>query len=537
MAKYLKHFPQPFLDDLVAGRCVPFVGAGFSRNATLPSGGEMPLWDELGKSLSSDIPDYEYTGPIDAISAYAHEYSRVKLVEQLHRLLLVDGAQPTATHRAFCSLSFDLVITTNIEFLLERAYESVSRYCRPILEEDHLVIDAPGPEVKLLKLHGDLHHPDRLVVTEDDYDSFLDRFPLIATYLASLLVVKTPLFIGYSLDDPDFRQTWQIIGDRLGKLRRPAYAITVAANPHTIARFERRGVKSINLPGRLSHYPEILESAFRELSEHWSSALIQTSTTTDDESVAELALPSDATGRLCFFSVPHSLAPFYREMVFPIAERHGFAPVTAFEVIAPGDSITAKISALMDKAEMVVIDSSSRTTRMEFEMAVARAAPSKAILLIAEEGVGPPSDVGSIACIVRPERFDWEWEDNEFLSALDKWFGQVEQRLTPQLNEEPMRLLAKREYRAALISAFALLESRLQRCLDRGEVSYPRRRYSVAKMLEEARDRDLITAEDLGLVMDIIPTRNRIVHQAESIRGRQASRFVKSIMEVVQKLP
>ncbi|BET58885.1 SIR2 family NAD-dependent protein deacylase [Geobacter sp. 60473] len=103
-------------------------------------------------------------------------------------------------------MHFELVVTTNLEFLLERGYAIAGKYCHPIIDENQLAIDSKGPKVSLLKLHGDIHHPNRLVVEEEDYDSFLDRYPLISTFLANLLISKTALFIGYSLDDPDFRQ-------------------------------------------------------------------------------------------------------------------------------------------------------------------------------------------------------------------------------------------------------------------------------------------------------------------------------------------
>jgi hypothetical protein len=38
MQKYIKYFPKPFLDDLVEGRCAPFVDAGFSKNVNIPPG-------------------------------------------------------------------------------------------------------------------------------------------------------------------------------------------------------------------------------------------------------------------------------------------------------------------------------------------------------------------------------------------------------------------------------------------------------------------------------------------------------------------
>ena len=64
--KYLTSFPKPLLDDLVAGRWLPVVGAGFSRNAILPLKKQMPLWNELGDLLKADLRDYEPSGALDS---------------------------------------------------------------------------------------------------------------------------------------------------------------------------------------------------------------------------------------------------------------------------------------------------------------------------------------------------------------------------------------------------------------------------------------------------------------------------------------
>jgi hypothetical protein len=139
---HLKHFPQPLLDDLVKNRWIPIVGAGFSRNAVVPEGEVMPLWEDLGKCLAKDLGDYSYAGALDATSAYSHEFSRAKLVEKLFDLLLVNKASPSEAHQAFSSVQFDVVCTTNFDFLLERQYERSPRYCIPILEEEQLSVNA-----------------------------------------------------------------------------------------------------------------------------------------------------------------------------------------------------------------------------------------------------------------------------------------------------------------------------------------------------------------------------------------------------------
>jgi hypothetical protein len=217
----------------------------------------------------------------------------------------------------------------------------------------------------LLKLHGDLHHPERIVATESDYDGFLTAYPLLATYLSNQLITKTAVLIGYSLDDPDFRQVWHVVTQRLGRSRRPSYAIMVGANASDIARFERRGVHVINLPGPKSRYDEILASTFRELREYWLPGVIDVSAVKEEKPLRELKIPFAAGSRLCFFSLPVEMLAPYRDKVFPAVEAAGFVPVTADDVVSPGDSIAAKIEALIGRATAVIVEPSTPGTQSE----------------------------------------------------------------------------------------------------------------------------------------------------------------------------
>lgn len=232
----------------MSGRCLPIIGAGFSRNALVSAGRTMPTWDELGEAIASAIPDFRYANdPIEAISTYEDSFGRPRLVDELRRAIYINDAQPGRPHRAFCRLPFDVVCTTNMDFLLEEGYRSVGGTCQVIVEEEQLSLGTTPRIPTVLKLHGDLAHPHRLVLTEEDYDGFVTRNPLMVVYLTNLLITRTPLFIGYSLNDPDFRQVAAVIHDRLGRLQRQAYVITFGASAHERARYDRRRVHCIDL--------------------------------------------------------------------------------------------------------------------------------------------------------------------------------------------------------------------------------------------------------------------------------------------------
>jgi hypothetical protein len=529
-ARQLSNFPRPLLADLITGRWLPIVGAGFSRNAVLPDGAPLPMWGELGNLISQDLQDYSSTGPIDAISAFEHEFGRPKLIERLSELLRVDVARPSVVHKAFCSLPFDLVCTTNFDFLLEHQYQLIPRHCTPLIDEDQLSIGLKDTGTALLKLHGDLNHTTRLVATESDYDCFLDRFPLLATFVANLLITRTAVLIGYSLDDPDFRQIWQVVGERLGRSRRVAYVILVGAKPSDIARFERRGVKVINLTGSRSKYAEALTEAFTELWDYWQERLIPASRVREEEPLQELSLPRDANTRLCFFAIPLSLQPFYRERVFPIARDAGLVPVTADDVVTPGDNIVAKLDALLERALLVVVDAATPATLSELQMAIVRLGPAR-VLLVSQRGGHRPTDLEGLRTVERPDIT--EVDPVEFLTALQSWFQQAAHLHLATFMAEPERLLVAGENRAAVISAITLLETTLREQLEQPTMPAIRP-MPLRRMLNLAAEHELLPAERIPAIMEWLHIRNQLVHSRQAISRRDAQQIVSGVLKIVK---
>ena len=535
MSDYLSHFPEPFLDDIVQGRCLPFVGAGFSLNAKIPKGKKMLDWDGLGKKVAATLPDYQYTTAVEALSAYSHEFSRVKLVEFLSSALLITSIQPAKPHEEFCRLPFERVVTTNFDFLLEQAYAKISKYCIPIVSEDQLAIGDSQAGVRLLKLHGDLHHPNRLVVTEEDYDAFLTSLPLLATHLSSLLIDHTAFFIGYSLDDPDFRQIWQVVKERLGTLRRPAYVLQIGAAPFTVARYERRGVKVINLPKIANRsYGETLEIVFRELLEYWSSRIISQSTATEPELQAELSLPSSAQSRLAFFSVPTRYAAIYKSRIYPIAERYGFSPIMAVDVVTQGDNIMAKVYALIEKSALVVADLSSSNTMLEVGMALSKEGATKPLILIAEDQTSIPFDVASHVVIRRPQSLDEA--SPAFIKSLESAFEGAFARISPSLEDEPSRLVAKKEYRAAVIAAFSLLEHDLRQFFESSGLDVFSARSSLTMLLEYAQSKEVLTPKMFHQIKGHAMIRNKIAHSRGEVTSAQAKLIVRDVSAAMSKI-
>jgi len=261
------HIPYELLDDIRHGECIPVVGAGFSLNAVLPDGCRMPLWNDLCKEVSIRLKEESTGNPIKDLSNYCYKTDgKWEVVSLLRECLHVRVAKPGPAHIEFASLPFKQVITTNFDFLLERAYEAVGKSYLPVIDEDMLNFSPSSDDIKLIKMHGDLHHPNLLVVTEDDYDGFSVNREGMFMSITSLLLYNTILFIGYSVDDPDFRQMWSWVKKYSKGIRRPAYALIVDATSSRIDEYSRRGAKVISIPSNELEYGAVLANEFKAIS-------------------------------------------------------------------------------------------------------------------------------------------------------------------------------------------------------------------------------------------------------------------------------
>jgi hypothetical protein len=507
------------------------VGAGFSKNARVTSG-LLPLdWRELGKTLAEDLPDSAFDNPLEAISAYGHAYGRVSLIAKTSELLRIQDALPAQTHRAFARLPFERILTTNFDLLLEKAYELVGRPCLPLVEESQLSGHNSylGPTV--LKLHGDVHHPHRMVITEDDYDNFLRDHPVLATHVAAQLIDHTAVLIGYSLDDPDMRQILALLRSRLGRLTRPLWAIQVNANNHIISRYERRGVHVVNLPMRDGQtYADVLEQLFAALAQYWQREVIEDSQSTDERTLADLRLPAESSNT-CYFAVPLDLVPWYRDNLTAVVEEFGLVPVFARDVLTPEGTVVAKIEALISRARVVVIDAASLAAGFEAGMAFRLKEPGR-ILIVNEPDTPLLSDISGHWVLRRPG--DLTSATDAFVAEVRGWLRDVLGPVQRTAESEVERLLAAEEPRAAIVAAVSLLEWHLTADLDLGHSG--RRPTGMSQMVRTAAQIMRIEDSLTEKVMQAVRLRNEALHLQRPVTQQEAEDVVETVNSMLSKV-
>jgi len=288
------------LRDLAENRVVPLLGAGVNLCGRPPGstwnvGRDLPSGSELAHYLA-DRFFYPPTGGGAPELLRVSQYVAVNdgtglLYDELRKLFHIDY-EPTPVHEFFASLPkrlatrhregapslHQLIVTTNYDDLLERAFERAGEpfdvvwyiadgdargkfWHRPP-EGDPRQIDQPeeydGLNLEqrpvILKIHGAVDRQSRerdsYVITEDHYIDYLTKTELkqlVPVELVAKLMSSRFLFLGYSMQDWNLRVILHRIWGR-SPLTYPSWAIQM--NPSKIDEkfWEKRDVEVLDVP-------------------------------------------------------------------------------------------------------------------------------------------------------------------------------------------------------------------------------------------------------------------------------------------------
>ena len=177
-------------------KLVIFVGAGVSKNSGLPTWGQLvqefageisyPTNGRLATEEYIRIPQYYYC--LDESEGHSSYYSLLKS-------MLPENIRPNLLDELIVSLHPKHIVTTNFDTLLDQVASGYE-----VIREDKDLMTGISSHY-LLKLHGDIRQPEKLVFKEDDYLHYSHTHRLMETFLKSLLIDHVFLFVGYSLND------------------------------------------------------------------------------------------------------------------------------------------------------------------------------------------------------------------------------------------------------------------------------------------------------------------------------------------------
>lgn len=542
--------PKPLLDDISSGKCLPFIGAGFSLNAKLPEGEVMPDWSGLTKILISEIGSVKpKTGP-DVASSYEHKFGRVQLIEKIRHILHSDSVVPGKAHLSFVQLPFDTIYTTNFDLLIEDACVSKGKPYRSLVGELQLPFHGGPLTTNIVKMHGDLRHEEHIVINREDYDGFLEKYPVISTHLSSMLITHTALFIGYSLTDPDFTHIRKVVQSRLGRFQRMSYVIQFNQSTAQSKKMLDEHLHVINFKiDKNDSIDEILANFFDniqeeldavegkkirarkpELFEEISGTVLEKASRAPDSS--ELL---SSSSNICFILMPFNpvLAGMY-EVIYNAVIQAGLKPVRADDIFSPGP-IIEQIRSAIQQSRVCIADLTGTNPNVMYELGIAQTL-GKPSILISQDINQVPFDIRHLRIVL--------YKDS--LKGLDQLREDLANALNQSLGndkvKEARKLIQTGMIRAAVAMLGIHLEHSLRTLIQQSESDVSgteslllnRNFLSMGKMLKTLSETKVISQEDASVVRDCISIRNYAVHDLKEPNREQAEKFL-SFMEYFTK--
>jgi hypothetical protein len=529
--------PRPLISDISNGRCLPFIGAGFSKNAIVPPGRVMPDWNELTTILAQDAGTKPGTAPPVVAQRYEQRFGRVQLVEAVRIALLGNEARPGKAHRAFARLPFYTVYTTNFDVLLEDAYAEEHRPFRSLVGELQLPFHAGRLASSIVKMHGDLRHEEHIILTENDYSGFMTRYPVVATHLSAMLITRTPLFIGYSLSDPDFQHVRRVVRERLGAFERMAYVVQFDVEHDAIEKALDQKIHIVSLQTKHgTGHDEALASFFDSIQQRLDGVAVQNLRTSrpdvfEDLEPTRLAMAAvaideapilEATSNLCFVLMPFAkqFDEIYRGLIQPVAAAHGLAVLRADEMAGSG-FILEQIRAAIAQARIIVADVTDGNPNVLYELGQAQAL-KKPLVLIARENSKLPFDLAHQRI---PLYGSAPGKARDILGSAFLFVLRDEQLA------ESTKLLEIGSYTGAVATATIVLEHKLREILKDVAVSGGPM-VGMSRMLSALQKGRLVNASLLGRLKQAVRIRNAAVHGAR----RPSQDDAKFVVSAVQNL-
>jgi hypothetical protein len=212
-------WPEALISELASRRCIVFLGAGVSAGCISEDGNvRPPTWPQLlerFKELMRRDEDKATADAmiqkekfLDAAEIMLSSVSRGDFTSFIRQQFVIPRFQPSPIHVAVLKIDPKVVITTNFDNIYDSYCTSgmaadgynICRYY-----ETHFVTDLRSPVRLIVKAHGCVSNPAKIVLTRSDYFGARQEYGNFYKILDALFLTNTLFFVGYTLTDPDIQ--------------------------------------------------------------------------------------------------------------------------------------------------------------------------------------------------------------------------------------------------------------------------------------------------------------------------------------------
>jgi len=204
--------PAGLVEDILAGRCVAFVGAGFSA-------ARVKAWPALLESIADSLGLWHEGSPVRSLldndrPAALNLEAAAQLLQDEYPKAFRDALRREVSpdidsvlerrRRLLLQIPFSAIVTTNFDTVLNGDVAAAPVYRRvlrrqPTRWSDEQFWKKGGDSEHVVKLHGDAG--DHAVLARRDYRRHLYEDARYASFVRSLMATRTVLYLGVSFTD------------------------------------------------------------------------------------------------------------------------------------------------------------------------------------------------------------------------------------------------------------------------------------------------------------------------------------------------
>jgi hypothetical protein len=211
-------WPPTLVTEIARRRSVIFLGAGISMQCTNSAGQKPKNWRDLLLAAVDLVPGPEARKTeirklirsddyLTACEVIRDKMGARSFHDFLIRELLTPNFQPAPVHDTIIQLGSRIFATPNFDKLLENKASALPG--RPVRIKNYYDSDvaavAKGSMTVILKVHGTIDTPDKMIFTRADYTKARNDHWGFYAVLEALSITHTFLFVGCGLNDPDIK--------------------------------------------------------------------------------------------------------------------------------------------------------------------------------------------------------------------------------------------------------------------------------------------------------------------------------------------
>jgi hypothetical protein len=266
-------WPKQLINDIARRRAVIMIGSGISKNSVGIAGAKPPTWGEFMSDALDQVPPKsrhiqnalksgDYLSACEWIKKRMDERWNPYLVEKF----LTPEYKPNKLHEFIFSLDTSIYVTPNFDkifdnYVTERTHGTT--IVKAYYDDDVQQLIRAGKPV-ILKLHGTIDAPDRMIFGRSDYASARINNAAFYQLIDALLLTNTFLMLGCGLSDPDFQLMFENFSYRFPNSQ-PHYMAYADASHNEIETLVRDTRKLKILKYSKAHNHKELEQSLEDL--------------------------------------------------------------------------------------------------------------------------------------------------------------------------------------------------------------------------------------------------------------------------------